>query len=133
MKVSTKGRYALNMLIYLASNDDNKDEYVSLKNISEKLEISFKYLEKIANILVKNNLLEVSRGKQGGYRLVKKIEEYNVGEIFKITEKNMESVECVLHPESCKHTGKCKRHKVFKNLDKVIEDYLYGVTLKDII
>lgn len=131
MKISTKGMNALGMLIDLASVENK--EYTSLKTVSERLDISFKYLEKIANILVKNNLLEVSRGKQGGYRLSKPVEEYTVGEVLKITEKSMEPVSCVGSPETCKFNSRCKKHFFFKNLDNVIENYLESVTLKDII
>ena len=131
MKISTKGRYALAILSDIAVNSEG--QYISLKTISDRLGISFKYLEKIVGILVKNNYLSVSRGKQGGYKLIKKPEEYKIGEILELTEKNMETIECISNPESCKFNTKCKRQLVWKGLDEVISKYLNNITLKDII
>ena len=131
MKISTKGRYSLAILSDIAIYGNNK--YVSLKTISDRLEISFKYLEKVIGILVKNNYLKVSRGKQGGYKLIMKPEEYKIGEILELTEKNMETIECISNPESCEFNTKCKRQLVWKGLDEVISKYLNNITLKDII
>lgn len=137
MKISTTGRYSLSILTELAKisekNDENSNGFVSLKIISDKLGISFKYLEKIASLLVKNGYISVSRGKQGGYKLTKKVEEYNIGEILKLTEKNMEQLQCVKDPETCKKNSACKRQRIFSGLDKVINDYLTQFTLRDII
>ena len=132
MKISTKGRYSLAVLSDIAKNSGN-DEYVSLKSISNRMEVSMKYLEKIVNTLVKENYLDVSRGKQGGYKLNRKVEEYIVGDILRLTEKNMASVSCVDNPESCKSFYGCKRYLLWEGLDKVINNYLDNVTLKDII
>ncbi|MFI3260982.1 MAG: Rrf2 family transcriptional regulator [bacterium] len=131
MRISTKGRYALSLLVDLSKEE--KGKYTSLKVVSERLDISYKYLEKIANMLVKNNLLEVLRGKQGGYRLLKDPSNYNIAEILKLTEKSMESVECVENPSVCKNKERCKKNTFYKKLDEVVENYLESVSLEDII
>ena len=131
MKISTKGRYSLAMLIEIEKNKDKN--YVSLKLISENLDISMKYLEKIAHILIKNNLLDVSRGKQGGYKLIKNIEDYTIGEILSITETTMEVTKCISNSKECKLNPKCKKYLIFKGLDDVIKNYLNSISLKEII
>ena len=131
MKISTKGRYSLAMLIEIEKNKDKN--YVSLKLISENLDISMKYLEKIAHILIKNNLLDVSRGKQGGYKLIKNIEDYTIGEILSITETTMEVTKCISNSKECKLNPKCKKYLIFKGLDDVIKNYLNSISLKEIM
>ena len=131
MKISSKGRYALSLITDF--NNYEKDKFTSLKCISEKLGISFKYLERIANLLVKNNLLEVSRGKQGGYKLIKELDKYSVGEILKVTEKNLEAEECVTNPEKCMMHDKCKKYIMLKGLNDAINNYLDGISIKDIM
>ena len=131
MKISTKGRYSLAMLIEIEKNKDKN--YVSLKLISENLDISMKYLEKIAHILIGNNLLDVSRGKQGGYKLVKDIEYYTIGEILSVTETTMEVTKCISNSKECKLNPKCKKYLIFKGLDDVIKNYLNSISLKEIM
>ena len=93
MKISTKGRYALLIMIYLAKNYDN-NTYITLKEISENESISLKYLEKIIALLTKAKLVETLRGAQGGYRLIKKPEEYTILEIIKASEGPIKTVSC---------------------------------------
>ena len=131
MKISTKGRYALAVLIESAKNSN--DEYISLKKISEGLGISMKYLEQIVQILVKNNLLNVSRGKQGGYKLSKDISNYTIGEVLTVTEKNIEVIKCLSNSNDCKLDPNCKRYRLFKGLDDVIKNYLNNVKLEEIM
>ena len=95
--ISTKGRYALRVLIDLAEHNDGN--YVPLKDIAERQEISKKYLEIIVKDMVSGNLLKGASGKGGGYKLVRKPEEYSVGEILELMEGSMNSVACLLRKE----------------------------------
>lgn len=130
IKISSKGRYSLDLLNELSNYD--KNEYISLKILASKLDISFKYLEKIACVLTKNNYLEVSRGTQGGYRLSKNINEYKIGDILNITEKSLEPMSCVSNPNCCSNSKACKKYSIFKGLDDHIREYLNNYTLEDI-
>lgn len=94
MKISTKGRYALTIMLSIAKGYD-KDEYISLNKIAEDEQISVKYLEKIMTSLKKNNLVKSTTGKDGGYKLNKKPEEYKIGEIIRAAEENLDVVKCI--------------------------------------
>ena len=120
MMVSTKGRYALRVLIDLAEHQT--DGYIPLKDTAARQEISEKYLEGIIKILVKAKLLEGVRGKGGGYRLTKAPEQYTVGSILRLTENSMAPVAC-LEPGStdCPRMGSCKTLPLWQGLDKVVE------------
>lgn len=131
MQISTKGRYALSILIDLANNKQN--EYVSLNSISLRLDKSMKYLEKITSLLVKNKLIDVSRGKNGGYKLNKDISKYKLIDILSLTEKSLLKTKCVENPSSCKNSCNCKKYKVWVELDNLVYNYLSSVTLKDIL
>lgn len=91
MMVSSKGRYALRVMLYLAQND--REELVPLKEIAESQNISMKYLEMIVSLLHKGDMLISGRGKKGGYRLARKSSEYTIGSILKLTEKNLATYE----------------------------------------
>lgn len=131
MKISTKGRYAITVLIDLSKN--KSQGYISLKEIAERQDISIKYLEKIMKILVDADYLLVLRGKQGGYKLAKNEKEYILGDILRLTEKNIESsISCILNPESCNKTT-CKTKQFWKGLDDVISNYLNTNTLQDLL
>ena len=128
MKISTKGRYALRLLLDLA---EHKDEgYVALKDIAERQGISKKYLEQIVPLLNKAELLRTNRGYQGGYSLAKEPNKYTVGEILKVSEGSLCPVECNLDNLA---EEKDITIKMWMGLNKTISDYLYGVTLKDIV
>ena len=131
MKISSKGRYSLDLLIKLSSY--KKDEFISLKNIANDLGISFKYLERVANTLTKNNYLEVSRGTQGGYRLSRNINDYKIGDLLNLTEKSLEPMSCIKNPGCCSYSKECKKYLLFKGLDNHIKEYLNKYTLKDLI
>ena len=132
MMVSTKGRYALRVLIDLAEHQT--DGYIPLKDTAARQEISEKYLEGIIKILVKAKLLEGVRGKGGGYRLTKAPEQYTVGSILRLTENSMAPVAC-LEPGStdCPRMGRCKTLPLWPGLDKVVNEYLDGITLADLV
>lgn len=132
MKISTKGRYALRMLIDLALHQS--DGFVALKDIAERQDISKKYLEQIVPLLNKSNLLKTNRGYHGGYMLSKPPEQYTVGEILRITEGNLCPVACLQYEvNDCPRAGECITLGVWQGLYKAITDYLDSVTLQDII
>ncbi|MGN0654985.1 MAG: RrF2 family transcriptional regulator [Oscillospiraceae bacterium] len=132
MKISTKGRYALRMLIDLAERQS--DGYVALKDIAERQSVSKKYLEQIIPMLNNSGILRANRGSQGGYRLAKPAKEYTVGEILRLTEGSLAPVACLEHqPIECERSAECVTLPVWQGLYKVVCDYLDSITLQDII
>lgn len=132
MRVSTKGRYALRLMVDLAEHYNNG--YISLKEIAERQEISKKYLEQIIPMFNKAGALLTNRGAQGGYRLAKSPEQYTVNEILSIAEGSLAPVPCVdCNPVSCDRSGTCATYSVWKGLADVINNYLDGITLQDIL
>ena len=132
MKISTKGRYALRMMLDLAEHKDNG--YVALKDIANRQNISKKYLEQIVPIMNKSDFLKTNRGYQGGYMLAKSPEKYTVGEILRITEGSLSPVACVESGyDACERSGDCATLPVWRGLSKVIDEYLDGITLQDIL
>jgi Rrf2 family protein len=132
MKISTKGRYSLRMLVDLAEHVN--DGFVSLKDISGRQKKKKKYLEQIVTLLSRPEILRTNRGNKGGYMLAKKPEEYTVGQILRITEGGMFPVSCISdEPNRCERCRNCKTLPVWRGLEKVINNYLDGITLKDII
>ena len=130
MKISTKGRYALRVMIDLAVND--KGDYVSLKDISNRQEVSLKYLEQIMAMLNKAGYVKSTRGNNGGYRLAKLPEEYKVGDIIRKTEGDLAPIACV-NGEECGKRENCKTFKFWQGLDNVINEYVDSKTLADLI
>lgn len=132
MLISTKGRYALRVLVDLAEHQS--EGYIPLKAVAARQDISEKYLESILKILVKHNILTGLRGKGGGYRLTKSPELYTVGEILRLTEESLSPVAC-LEPgaEPCPRMADCRMLPVWQGLDKVIQDYLDNITLLDLM
>lgn len=132
MKISTKGRYALRMLIDLAQNQG--EGFVSLKDIANRQGISKKYLEQIVAMLNRPDILHTNRGYQGGYRLAKPAKDYSVGDILRITEGGLIPVSC-LDGDSmlCDRADTCATLPIWRGLSKVINEYLDGITLQDII
>ena len=132
MKISTKGRYALRMMIDLATHSDK--EYVALKDVANRQNISKKYLEQIVPLLSKADLLRTNRGYQGGYALSKPPEQYTVGEILRVTEGSLSPVACLQYgTNNCPRKSDCITLPVWEGLYKTIMDYLDGITLRDII
>ena len=131
MLISTKGRYALRIMIDLAENSG--DGYVPLKEMAARQDISEKYLESILKVLVQNNLLAGLRGKGGGYRLTRPAENYTVGSILKLTEGSLAPVACLeCKPVQCPRAAECRTLPMWEKLDKLIDDYLEGITLKEL-
>ena len=132
MKISTKGRYALRMLLDLAEHQN--DGFIALKDIAVRQNIFKKYLEQIVPILNKSDFLRTNRGFQGGYQLAKSPEKYTVGEILRLTEGSLSPVACVEHdPIECERKGECATLPVWQGLYRVISEYLDGITLQDIL
>lgn len=132
MKISTRGRYALRFMIDLAMQ--NSDQFIALKDISARQEISVKYLEQIASLLSKHGLLVSTRGQQGGYKLARPAEKYLVGDILRLTEGPLAPVACLENPDMpCERLTVCKTLPFWKGLYKVIEDYVDRFTLADLV
>lgn len=132
MKISTKGRYALRLMLDIAQN--SKGEYVRLKDISDRQEISEKYLEQITGILTKMGFIKGVRGAQGGYRLVKNPSDYTVGSILRATEGSMAPVACLDDAENmCTRKDKCTTLNFWKEFSKTINDFIDSKTLQDLI
>lgn len=131
MKISTKGRYALRVMIDLALNSNEK--YVTAKEISERQEISNKYLEQIIAMLNKAGYLETARGNTGGYKLARKPNEYIVGDILKATEGDLAPIDCLTEDGKCKRQKRCATYSFWKGLDDVINEYVNNKTLEDLI
>ena len=130
--VSTKGRYALRVMLDLASN--NLGNFVPLKEIAERQEISKKYLEIIVKDLVKGKMIIGSSGKGGGYKLLKTPGEYTVGEILEVTEGPFVTVAC-LSPDAmkCPRAAHCKTLPLWSEFDKMVRNFFYSKKLSDLI
>ena len=132
MKISTKGRYALRLMIDLAQHAQGKQ--VSLHDISTRQEISTKYLEQIVSALAKAGLIRSVRGAQGGYSLIKEPQQYTAGEILRAVEGNLSCVACLETPDNiCARKDSCQTLDFYKGLNKVIYDYVESVTLQDFL
>ena len=131
MMISTKGRYALRVMLDLAENQ--RDSYIPLKDIAKRQEISEKYLETILPALIKNNYLEGLRGKGGGYKLSRAPETYTIGSILKLLEGSMAPVACLEGEKNhCGRAAECKTLPMWEGLYKLIDDYFEGITLADL-
>ncbi len=132
MMVSTKGRYALRVMLDLCQHAG--DGFVSLKTVSQRQDISMKYLEAIVATLQKGGLLESRRGKEGGYRLTRKTEEYTVGDVVKLTEGSIAPVACLESCiNTCERSPSCPTLPMWIKLEGIVSEYLDGVTLKDLL
>ena len=144
--ISTKGRYALRVMIDLAENSaktvgpenssgkEQPDQYIALKDVAERQGISKKYLEQIVPLLNKTGLLRTNRGNKGGYMLSGKAEEITVGDVLRATEGSLAPVACLdFEPNECPRAAECSTLFVWEGLYKAVNDYLDSVTLKDII
>lgn len=132
MLISTKGRYALRVMIDLAEH--RSDDFVALKEVADRQGISEKYLESIIRMLVKAKVLESLRGKGGGYRLKKSPDEYTAGSILRLTEESLAPVSCLEEDaDRCPRMTQCRTRALWQGLDKVINDYLDNVTVADLM
>ncbi len=132
MKVSTKGRYAVRVMLDLAMH--NTGEYIPLKEISARQNITVKYLEQIIGMLNRAGMLNSLRGNNGGYRLAKAPEEYTIGDVLRITEGNVSLAPCIEEGnEDCERRSDCAALSFWSGLDKVINDYIDSYTLADLM
>lgn len=132
MKISTRGRYAIRVMLDLAENDTG--EYIPLIDIAKRQDISEKYLEAIVSTLVKNELLTALRGKGGGYKLVKSPEEYSIASVLRVTEGSFAPIACLEHtPNRCERVAHCKTLKMWEGLQKLMEDYFENITIQDLL
>ncbi len=129
--VSTKGRYALRVMLDLADREEG--ESVPLKEIAERQELSLKYLESIMPALKESGLVISTAGKGGGYRLAKPASEYTVGEILKVSEDQIAPVACLNEGFVCTRADTCKTLPMWRKLEGVISDFLYTVKLTDLL
>ena len=132
MLISTKGRYALRVMIDLAEHQT--EGFIPLKIIAQRQEISEKYLENIIKLLVRARLLNGLRGKGGGYRLTKPPEQYTVRDILLLTEDSLAPVGCLEEDAAaCTRAAECRTLSMWQGLDKVIREYLDSITLADLM
>lgn len=132
MKISTKGRYAIRMLADLARNQH--DGYIALSDVAQRQGISRKYLEQIVLLLGKSGILASSRGYLGGYRLARRPEDVPLSEVLRLTEGSLAPVACLENvPNQCERCVECEMLPVWEGLERVIYQYLDGVTLGDVL
>lgn len=132
MKISTKGRYALRLMLDLAIN--NTGGFITIKSIAARQDISDKYLEQIINILSKAGYVKSSRGAQGGYRLTKDPKDYTVGMILKLIEGSLAPVACVLEEEKeCSRFETCATYFVYEKINEAINNVVEHITLQDLV
>lgn len=130
--ISTKGRYAIRVLIDLAEHDNGG--FVPLKDVAARQEISKKYLEIIVKELVSGGLIVGASGKGGGYKLLRKPEEYPIGEIIELTEGSLSTVACLARDAiPCPRAGICETLPLWEEYDRLTHDFFYGKRLSDLI
>ncbi len=132
MMISTRGRYALRVLIDLAEHDS--EEYIPMKEIAQRQGISLKYLEQIVPVLSKNGFVEGVHGKGGGYRLIKAPKDCRVGDILRLTEGDLAPVACLSKDGvSCKRTAECRTYPIWAEFYRIANEYFDGITLADVM
>ncbi|MCI5484946.1 MAG: RrF2 family transcriptional regulator [Clostridiales bacterium] len=132
MMISSRGRYALRVMIDLAEHCDGA--YLPMKEVARRQDISLKYLEKIMPLLVASKLVEGIHGKGGGYRLTRKAEQYTIGEILRLTEGNLAPVACLeCNAQKCERTADCRTLPMWSELNRRINEYLDSVTIADLM
>ena len=132
MMISTRGRYALRILVDLAEN--RRESYVTLREIAGRQEISEKYLESIVKDLVRAGILDGLRGKGGGYRLGREPEQIRVLDVLRLTEGTLAPVACLEEgAEPCSRAPGCRTLPLWQGLDRVVTDYLSGFTVRDLM
>ena len=131
MRISTKGRYAIRLMIDIAQHSNGGN--VSIKDISKRQDISLKYLEQIVNMLSRAGFLRSQRGSQGGYKLARKAEEYTIGDILRVTEGEMAPVACLEGEENqCPKVNQCPTIEFWTGLYKTINDYIDSTTIAEL-
>lgn len=132
MMISSRGRYALRVMIDLAEHQ--ADGYIPMKDVAARQGVSLKYMEKILPVLAKNEIITGVQGKGGGYRLSRSPEEYTLGEILRLTEGSLAPVACLeCGTVTCDRAPECRTLPVWSELDRIINDYLDSVTVADLL
>ncbi len=132
MKISTKGRYALRIMIDLAEHDSG--EYIRLKDISKRQGITLKYMEQIMPLLIRAGYVTSYRGNNGGYRLSRRPKDYTAGEILKTAEGSLAPIACLENtPNQCERCGECMTLSFWEGLQKTVDEYVESVTLADLL
>lgn len=131
MKISTKGRYALRLMLDLAMHTE--DGYISIKSVATRQGISDKYLEQIIKMLSAAGLVESTRGKQGGYKLTRSPEEYTVGEILRVTEGSLAPVSCLEEEHRCENCDNCVTFEIWQNVLDAINEVVDSITLSYLV
>ena len=132
MLVSTRGRYAIRVMIDLAEHMNGK--YIPMKEIADRQDVSLKYMTKIMQALTKSGMLDGQHGKGGGYKLNRDPEEYRVGDILRLTEGTLAPVVCIDETDcKCDRSFECRTRPMWNELDKLISEYLDGITIADLM
>ena len=132
MMISTRGRYALRVLIDLAENCSGS--FIPMKDVANRQELSLKYIERIMPVLSKSKLVEGVHGKGGGYRLAKQPEEYKIGDILRLTEGDLAPVACLeCGAEPCERADQCRTLPMWRDFYKLVNSYFDGITLADLL
>lgn len=132
MLVSTRGRYAIRVMIDLAEHMNGK--YIPMKEIADRQDVSLKYMTKIMQALTKSGMLDGQHGKGGGYKLNRDPEEYRVGDILRLTEGTLAPVACIDETDcKCDRSFECRTRPMWNGLDKLISEYLDGITIADLM
>lgn len=132
MLVSTRGRYALRVLIDLAEHNNGK--CIPMKDVAERQKLSLKYLERILPVLTQGKLIVGTHGKGGGYRLSRAPEDYTVGEVLRLTEGNLAPVSCLeCDAEPCDRIAECRTIEMWKGFFKLTNEYFDGITIADLM
>ena len=132
MMISTRGRYALRVLIDLAEHQNG--EYTPMKEVAARQDISLNYIERIMPVLTKAKLVEGLHGKGGGYKLTKSPEECKVGDILRLTEGDLAPVACIgCDAKKCNRTHECRTVSMWKKFYAVTNEYFDGITLADLM
>ena len=132
MLVSTRGRYAIRVMIDLAEHMNGK--YIPMQEIADRQDVSLKYMTKIMQALTKSGMLDGQHGKGGGYKLNRDPEEYRVGDILRLTEGTLAPVACIDETDcKCDRSFECRTRPMWNELDKLISEYLDGITIADLM
>lgn len=132
MLISTRGRYALRVLLDLAENQ--KDGYIAMKNVAERQDLSLKYIERIMPVLSKNKYVEGVHGKGGGYRLAREPKDYRIGDILRLAEGDLAPVSCLgCKAKPCDRADKCPTLPMWTEFHSMVNDYFDSITLADLM
>ncbi|WP_273226718.1 RrF2 family transcriptional regulator [Mogibacterium timidum] len=132
MLVSTRGRYAIRVMIDLAEH--RHGNFIPMKEIADRQEVSLKYMTKIMQTLTKSGLLDGQHGKGGGYKLNREPADYRVGDILRLTEGTLAPVACLDETDCrCDRSAECRTRPMWNELDRIINEYLDGITIADLM